>query len=275
MYLVLFIVSVLWSTSSSLPVSDGGLSPEFIKEENRTLTILEKETRETGDPFEGVWKKSILETFYKEFKAHEGFDSKNLSKVYRFPEILNLGEIRILICYCFKEPPFFRDLNTDLRDNGGKKYPAATEVLNLAISKLMKHQIGTNQSLPGILFRNEPDFLFSVYQELLNKSENGVLKQFTSTSRSYEKAKKFVTGPGRMIIKLEDPRLGADVDDFSIFDEFEVLLPVAGVYTVQKATRGQNNTFDVVLSGPRSSGNIKPSCNILIIFLSAFIIKFI
>ncbi|KAK6180259.1 hypothetical protein SNE40_012446 [Patella caerulea] len=160
--------------------------------------------------------------------------------VQKYETTLKRSEIKLIMAYTYEgepgNPKFYKELNEDFRNNDlmGGRFPNAKRILRNALIELMEFQKENGKKLPVVLYRWEPSFLAQQYQEQKDKSMH--LNMFTSTS--VEMSGDMRSKENDMLTKFIEPETGAFIEDFSFYDETEVLLPpLHGKIKVNEASK--------------------------------------
>ncbi|KAK6180485.1 hypothetical protein SNE40_012631 [Patella caerulea] len=201
-----FCGEIAWTNPCS-SVSDGTVGR---RKRDSDSSIDEKLSEEANNnsPFALAWNEAEKDT--------------KLPSLMEKYTMLQRSEIKLIMAYTYSiEPYFYKSLNIDCQDFGldGGKYPQTKKILRNALIRLGDSQ----PKLPPILYRKQNVSLLANYSSW-NQDESRQLVQFTSTSRDRDA---FDCDPKKkMLVIFKNPQTGADIADFSDYDEQEILLPL-------------------------------------------------
>ena len=176
-------------------------------------------------------------------------ESKILELLKKWKKYLDQDDVELIMAYtddeCGTEKYlFYRDLNQDSDQHGldGGKYPVTKNKLREALLSM-----GENMKIPSQLHRKEKISLLKKYKDLSQK-ESLELESFTSTSDEkclFRSKNEFFN------IIYQNPSYGANIAEFSHFDEREWLLPpFIGGLTVKSIDEGKD-PVEVIMEGPK------------------------
>lgn len=176
-------------------------------------------------------------------KARE-YDSRILRLLEQY-KYLDRDDVELIMAYTDEDCKFYDDLNKDTEQHGlnGGSYPVTKNKLQNALLSM-----GKKMTFPSQLYRKEDIQFLYKYEAALN-SGTLELDRFTSTS---DKQCLFKCQNGFVNIIYQNPSYGANIAEFSNYDEREWLLPpFVGELTVKSINKGKDPP-EVIVEGSKS-----------------------
>lgn len=167
---------------------------------------------------------------------------------------LDGDDVALIMAYtdgeCRSKYLFYKELNQDSNQHGlnGGNYPVTKNKLRAALLSMEKAM-----TFPSQLHRKEPIQFLDKYKTVLKSSETYELTTFTSTS---DTQCRFRCDYTFFNVIYQNPSHGANIAEFSYFDEREWLLPAYISGLTVKSINEDKDPAEVIVEGPKQK-----SCN--------------
>lgn len=189
-------------------------------------------------------------------RARKYKDGQKILKLLKKWEKYGLDgdDVALIMAYtddeCGSKYLFYKELNDDSDKYGlnGGSYPVTKNKLRAALLSMEKAM-----TFPSQLHRKERITLLDKYKNAVKSSETYELTTFTSTSDTkclFRCSYKFFN------VIYRNPSYGANIDEFSYYDEREWLLPAYISGLTVKSINEDKDPAEVIVEGPKQK-----SCN--------------